>query len=113
MSGVQLQPGDSGPLQSALISSTYGTITAIAGVTGSVIKVYKLFLVVTGAVTITFEDGSTALSGAMALSANGAITLDLDGQPWFPCSVGNAFNIIQSATTQVSGTVYYTMTNYN
>ena len=113
MAGVTLQPVDGLALKQSVVSSTSGTISAPAGTTGSIIRVYKLFLVVTGAVSITFKDGSTALSGAMALAANGAITLDLDGQPWFVCSPGNAFTIAQSGSTQVSGTVYYTLTPWN
>ena len=115
MAGVTLQPldGASDLQRSVLTSAAGGDIPAPAAAgAGQIIRVYKLFLVVTGATSITFKDGSTALSGAMALAANGAITLDLDGQPWFVCSPNSAFNINSSASTQVSGTVYYTVNKF-
>lgn len=113
MGTVCLQPLDGqNCLAVALSSAAGGDIAAVTGTPGLIIRVYKLFLVCTGASNITFKDGATALSGAMALAANGAITLDLDGQPWFSCSVGNTFNINSSASTQVSGTVYYTQQRF-
>jgi hypothetical protein len=113
MATVSLIGVDGQPISSAVLSSAAGgDIAAIAAVAGKYTRVYKIFLVVTGATVITFKNGSTALSGAMALPANGAIILDLDGQPWFVTSANAAFNINSSAATQVSGTVYYTQTTY-
>ena len=113
MAGFSLQPDSGLALSVAVVSATTTAITAVAGTANQYIKVYKLFLVEnTPAVTIQFQDGTTALSGALPLAANGAITLDLDGTPWFTCSAGNAFTIAQSGTTQISGVVYYTQTPY-
>lgn len=112
MSGVSLQPADGMGLLTAVVSATATAISAPAGTASSIIRIYKLFLVATGATNIQFQDGSTALSGALALAANGSVTLDLDGQPWFACSTGNAFTISNSGATQVSGTVYYTLSPY-
>ena len=64
-------------------------------------------------VDITFEDGSTTLAGGLPMVANGSITLDLDGQPWFTCTRANNFTIGNSGNLQVSGAVYYTQTNYS
>jgi len=113
MAQVVIGPLDGNPFQTSVVSNSGGgDIAAPAGTAGKIIRVYKLFIVVTGASNITFKDGgSTSLSGAMALAANGAITLDMDGNPWFTTSAGNAFNINSSAATQVSGTVYYTIGN--
>lgn len=114
MGTVALQPLDGQNVLRSKVDSTSGTTAAPGGTTGLIIRVYKLFLVInTPAVTIKFQDGSTDLTGAMSLAANGSITLDLDGQPWFVCSSGNAFNITQSGTTQISGAVYYTLTAFN
>ena len=87
-------------------------LPAVAGVTGQIIRVYKLFLVVGGTTTLTFQDGSTGLSGGLPMVVNGSIVLDMDGQPWFKTSSGNAFNISNSGNLQVSGTVYYTQQQY-
>jgi len=93
------------------VNSTAATIAAPSGVTGQIIRVYKIFLVVGGATNITFQDGSTALCGALPMLANGAISLPNDGTPWFTTSSGNAFNIANSGGAQVSGIVYYTINN--
>ena len=114
MAGVSIVPSDNSLiLTSAVVSNAGGgAIAAPAATTGKIIRVYKLFLVVTSATSITFQDGSTALSGAMALAANGAITLDFDGVPWFTTSAGAAFNVNSSNAVQVSGTIYYTLTKF-
>lgn len=112
MAQVTIGPINGLALTAAVLTSTSSTIAAIAGVAGQIIRVYKLFLVVGGTTNLTFQDGPTALSGAIPLVANGSVTLDMDGQAWFTTSVGNAFNIGNSGSSvQVSGTVYYTANN--
>ena len=113
MANVSLGPSDSAVLSVAVVSSSATAIAAIAGGSGSIIRVYKLFLVTGGTTTITFEDGSTTLAGGLPMVANGSITLDLDGQPWFTCTRANNFTIGNSGNLQVSGAVYYTQTNYS
>ena len=113
MAGFSLEPNENSNLFTTVaVSATGGTITAIPSVTGQIIRVYKLFLTVTTAGTLQFEDGSTALSGAIALGANGAITLDLDGTPWFSCGKGNAFTIVAGSGITVAGQLYYRVTNF-
>ena len=114
MAGVTLQPLDGSGLLAVKVDNNGSGDIAAPGAQGAgqIIRVYKLFIVCTGATSITFKNGSTALSGAMALAANGAITLDLDGQPWFVCSPNAAFNINSSGSTQVSGAVYYTVNQF-
>ena len=113
MANVSLGPSDSAVLSVAVVSSSATAIAAISGGSGSIIRVYKLFLVTGGTTTITFEDGSTTLAGGLPMVANGSITLDLDGQPWFTCGRANNFTIGNSGNLQVSGAVYYTQTNYS
>jgi hypothetical protein len=38
-----------------------------------------------GPLTITFKDGSTALSGAMTLSGGAPLVLVFTSKPWFRC----------------------------
>ena len=113
MANVSIGPSESAYLTVAVVSSSATAIAAVTGGSGSIIRVYKLFLVTGGTTTVTFEDGSTGLSGGLPMVANGSITLDMDGQPWFTCSKGNNFTIGNSGNLQVSGTVYYTQTNYS
>jgi|KBSSwiStaDraftv2_1062776.scaffolds.fasta_scaffold259074_2 hypothetical protein len=81
--------------------------TIVAGVATQCILVFKIFFVASAATTVTFKDGSTALTGAITLTAGGSFVLDLDSEPWFIATAGNAFVIAQSGTAQLSGRAYY------
>lgn len=114
MAGVNLEPADANAvLATAAINSSSGTVTLVAASTGMIIRCYKIFFTVAGASNITFNDGTTALSGAVDLTAAGsAFTLTMDGQPWFQTSKGNALTITNSGSVSVQGQVYYTQRNY-
>ena len=107
MPSVSIYPDRAGSLTSAVVNSSSSSIAAPAAISGMVIRVYKMFLVVGGITNITFEDGSNAISGPLALLANEAIVLDIDGTPWFTTTNGNGFTIANSGSVQVSGVVYY------
>jgi hypothetical protein len=96
-------------LTNAVINfSNTGDNTIIAAIASTRILVHRLWLVGSTASNITFKDGAgTSLSGAVPMAANGGITFDLTGEPWFTTALGNAFIINQSGTAQISGTVYY------
>jgi hypothetical protein len=72
-------------------------------------KVWKLWLVATVALTITYKNGQTVLTGPIGLVAGGSQSLPYDGTANFAIDIGNAFiiNISGSGGIQVSGTVYY------
>lgn len=108
MTSVWLQPQNGYPILPAVINSSAATVPAVAAISGNIIRVYKIFFVVGGTTNLTFEDGSTALSGPMPFVANGSLVLDMNGTPWFTTSSGNAFNILNSGAASVNGTVYYT-----
>jgi hypothetical protein len=107
---ITVWPIDGGPLFQAPINGASATVTVIAATAGTIFRVYKIWLVTGGPTNLTFEDGTTALDGPVPMLSNGSIVLDMDGWPWFTTSVGNAFNILNSGTAQISGTVYYTQT---
>jgi hypothetical protein len=110
MAGVNIAPNDSNLLTIAIVSAT-ATANVISSVTNKIIRVYRLFLVASGTTTLTFCDGSAsvALSGGIPLVANGSMTLDMDGTPWFTTSMGNAFTLVSSGSSiTVSGNLYYT-----
>jgi hypothetical protein len=112
---------------SALANFTGGTInitSAAAGTqaliaaqgAGVIIRVYKMFLIFSATspsipFTVTFQDGvPTNLSGALPFTGFGSMTLNNDGQPWFECTGNQAFNLANSATLTIAGTIYYTAT---
>ena len=107
---VALWPIDGGPLLQGVISSTANPVVAVAGLPGVIIRVYQIMFVVSSTTNITFQDGVTALSGSMAMLANGSVEWELNGWPWFTTSAGNAFQIGNALGAQVSGTIYYTLT---
>lgn len=106
---VTATPGPTTGLTEATIDFTStGDNTVVAGSGSLVTKVYRLFFTVSTATTVTFKQGATSLTGAMTLSAGGAVVLDLTGDPWFTSSAGQGFIISQTGTAQISGRVYYT-----
>lgn len=97
-------------LEAAIDFSSSGDNTVIALVASKKIKVHRIFFVASSATNITIKDGaSTSLTGAMAMSANGGFTLDMQGDPWFTTTAGTAFIINQSGSAQVSGRIYYSV----
>jgi hypothetical protein len=108
MSGFTIATLD-GPLLSAANINLTSTGNPIAAVTGSIIRVYRLFLTVTTAAgTVQFTDGTTVFASPLTFAAGVPLVLPMDGQPWFVCGKGNPFTITLSAAGQVSGAVYFT-----
>ena len=100
--------GNSSPLTSAPVSfDSSGANTVIAGISGKVIRVYRLVLVPSANVTVTIQDSSTALTGGMALAANQPLTFAFDTAPWFICQPGDNFVINLGSGETVTGVVYY------
>lgn len=92
----------------AINISSSGDNTVIAGTGGQTIRVYKLFLVASAAVSLKYKDGAGAdLTPALSMAANGGMVLDFDSEPWFVTSPGNDFIANLSAAVQVSGRIYY------
>ena len=97
-------------LSEAIINAAAnGDNLVVAATGGQTIRVYKMFLFIAAATTITVKDGAggAALTGAMAFPANYSWTLDFDGAPWFTTSAGNAFNINTNGANQMSGRLFY------
>jgi hypothetical protein len=84
--------------------ATASTNVIVAGIPGHRINVMKIFMTIVGSTTLTFEDGTTPLTGPMTLSA---MALDYDGCPWWTTSIGNGFAINSSSPVQVSGSLQY------
>lgn len=101
-------PAASSSLTEVSIDFATATTTAVVSATASqTTRLYKLQLMVGGATTLTWKDGSTALHGGYPMQAGATITLDFDGEPWFTTSANSALNLTSSAAVQVSGRAYY------
>ncbi len=95
--------------QTAIINTAgSGDTVIVAAVTGKRIRVINYVLTAAGVVSVTFRSGTTALTGAMPLAANGGISV-AGAQPgfWLQTAAGEALNLSLSAAVQVSGHITY------
>jgi len=83
-----------------------GNNTVIAAHATKRILIDRIWLVCAGATNLTFVDNLTD-PAAVPMSANGGITFDTTGEPWFVTDPATAFIINSSAAVQVSGCAYY------
>lgn len=98
-----------GMLSEAIINfASSGDNTIVAGVAGQTVRVFRMFFVTNTATNVTPKDGSVGLTGAISMGTRGSFVLDLDGEPWFTTSTGNAFVINSSSAVQVSGRLFFT-----
>lgn len=97
----------------AISASSSGDNTIVAAVTGKKIRVQNYTILAAGAVSITWKSGSTAISGAMPLAANGgmapsagtATATGLDGV--LQTAGGEALVLNLSAAVAVGGHIRY------
>ncbi len=107
-SGLMLTKGSYGPAQLTQASinvASSGNNTLVTRAVGT-IKVYGLFAVPDGGMTIQFCNGSTAavLSGPMSINS---ITLPVQTEPYFTTTGTNNFVVNLSTSVQLSGMIYY------
>jgi hypothetical protein len=92
-------------VQYAKIDQAATATVVAAQAAGVKVRVVGLFLVNTAAQTLTFKSaaGGTALTGAMALAANGTLALPFNPQGWFETAAAALLELALSGSTQVSG----------
>lgn len=87
--------------------SSSGDNTAIAGTSGTTIRVYAIAIGLASAATVTAKDGASTTLGAWP----GATSVVLDpvmDQPRYTCSLGNNFVINLGSSVSCTGTIWYT-----
>lgn len=94
-------------VQAPINFSASGNNTVVIGVAGKIIKVARIFFVLSAATNLTFNSGSTALTGPMDFAANGAIVLDFDKVPLTCKNTLDSFIMNSSNAVQVGGTIWY------
>lgn len=103
--------GFSGPVKRAAFDvATAGDNTLVAAVAGKAIRVLALFLDASGGPQdARFEDGAGggALTGVLALDANGQMTLPYNPAGWFETSPGTLLNLELSTATDTAGVLVY------
>ena len=79
----------------------------VAAVAGKAIIVWNYTLISTSANTLTWKSATTAITGAMAVAANGGISTPDSNRGLFITTAGEALNLAFSGATQVSGHITY------
>jgi hypothetical protein len=94
----------------AAISTASNPAVLVSGSGTTTIRVYRILLVNAGTTTnITIEDSTpTAFSGAIPLDPHGEIDADGNGDPLWVTAAGKAFQLINSASQSLVGTIWYT-----
>lgn len=87
--------------------SSSGNNIVVPGTANKRIQIHRLWIMFGGNVDIVFKSGSTSLSGTLSMVTGGTFTLDISGEPWFPCGIGEDFIINLSDSISVNGMVYY------
>lgn len=91
-------------------AASAGDNTILAAVGGARIHVHNYVLVADGAVGVTWKSGSTELSGAMSIAANGGIAAPGDGHNvWMRTEAGEDLILNLSDAVQVSGHIVVTV----
>lgn len=88
------------------ISGTART-EAIAAVVGKKLEIVDLFLVVSAAVSITFESAADAITGSPILAAQGTYAPGYNPDSHFATAAGEALNISPGGSTDVDGWINY------
>jgi len=81
----------------AEISAAVETQEVVAAIAGRQIEVLSYVFVADAASTVTFKSDTTAMSGAMAIAANGGVSSNGDDNGLMLTSKGEALNITNSA----------------
>ena len=83
-----------------------GDQVLVTGTVGQRVAVLQFFFIVSGAVTLTYKSGTTALSGPLAFLANGAQVQDFIQLPLI-CEDGADFVVNASAPVTLGGTLWW------
>lgn len=95
----------------SISASSSGENTLVSGTAAQTIRVHRIVLVAASAVSVSFKDAAsgTSLTGAMPLTANGAMVLEASGgEPLFVSATAGAFILNLSAAVTVTGFIQYT-----
>ena len=101
---VAVPPGYLAPVQ---VNAAAGfPLPIVAATPGMIVRVYRAFLVVGGATTITFRDGAALYPQIVVAEPNETIMLDPQLFPWFQTSIGDALNLDSTNNVQITGAVW-------
>ena len=93
-------------IQSPISFTGTGDQIIIPGASGYKIGVLQFFFITSGAVTLIYKSGATALTGALPFLANGAQVQDFIQLP-LQCAADDPFIINAGASITLGGTIWY------
>lgn len=98
--------------RAAIDAASSGDNTLVAAVSGQKIRIVSMFLIASGTVTVTLEDGAggSALSGPIDLTSQTGFVLPESEHGWMETSAGTLLNLSLSDAIQVSGSLTYFLT---
>lgn len=96
-------------LHAKIDTASSGSQAMVAAVTGKQIVLLNYVMVADGAVTITWQSASTALSGAMSLAANSGIAVNSGGDGLLTTAAGEALNLSLGGSVGIRGHLTYTL----
>lgn len=91
----------------AINLSASGDTVVIAAVAGQRVHVLRWLVIVGGSTSLTFKDGTTALTGPMPLVANQPLSGAEGDLSHFVTTAGNGLTLNSSSAVQVSGYLLY------
>lgn len=96
-------------LYASIAASASGSNTLVAAVASKKIRVLAAVLVATAAVTAQFKSAAAGsnLTGAMAVAANGTVTLPFNPEGWFETTAGELLNLVLGGAIAVTGCLTY------
>ena len=108
--GMSLMTYDGAFIASAVLNvGTASATTVVAALAGARTRIYKAIVTASGANQVTVNDGTTAITGPINLSAGVPLVIPFDGQPWLTTSIGNALTITPTtAASGVTGIIWLT-----
>jgi hypothetical protein len=95
------------PLFAPINVNTSGSNSIVAAVTGKSIRVLGYVMVADAAVTATWLQGVTAISGVMSLAANGGVAAPFSPVGHFQTAAGAALNLSLGGAVGVRGHLVY------
>lgn len=93
-------------IQSPISFTGSGDQILVPGTSGYRIGILQFFFIISGAATLIYKSGTTALSGALPFLANGAQVQDFIQLP-LQCNAGDPFIINAGSPITLGGTLWY------
>jgi hypothetical protein len=93
-------------IQTPISFTGSGDQILVLGTTGYKIGILQFFFIVSGAVSLIYKSGTTALTGSLPFLANGAQVQDFIQLP-LQCNDGDPFIINAGTSVTLGGTLWY------